>query len=154
MAPRGLALAALLVCSLMIPLGGCAQGTPQTRPTVQPLVWSEKNIEFQGATIDLGFREVAAPGRSVEPVAAITRDGAPIAGAMVFISLVASGGSESAQRSSDEASALYEPPGEQTPALYTAGELRLPEGAARPAVRFRIALPDAEEDFTREVPLP
>jgi hypothetical protein len=154
--PDDLALAALLLSSLIIPLGGCARASPDPGAAAPPLVWGEKDIEFRGATIDLGFRDAAlSAGRSVEPVATITRNGASVPGAMVFIALIPSPGSASDnERLIDEAPARYEPPGQQSPALFTAGELPLPEGAAPPAVRFRIVLPDADEDFTREIPLP
>jgi hypothetical protein len=96
-------------------------------------VWAEKGIEHAGATIDLGVR------KSVEPVAAITMGGEPVAGAMVFV---------------NETPTLYEPAKGKTPALYAAGKVELAKDAEKRVARFRIVLPDADEDFTRMVPLP
>jgi hypothetical protein len=155
--PNNLVRSALLLCSLLIPLGGCTGRPSPDADAASPLLnWSGEAIEFRGAKIRLGFRGAAGTAdRSMEPVANITRDGAPVPGAMVFIALIASSGKASdAERLLEEAPAIYELPTQQTPALYTTGKRQLPDGVVPTAVRFRIVLPEAEEDFTREIPPP
>jgi hypothetical protein len=136
---------------------GCGRSfTPPAAAPPPPLLWVEEGIERAGMKISLGYRGATATvDRSVEPVAAITHNGEPVAGAMVFTSLVR-GGSDATNRepTTDEVATVYEPAGEQTPALYASGKLHLPDGQSPHAVRFRIVLPGADEDFMREISLP
>jgi hypothetical protein len=150
-------LVALVLCSLILLPGGCKSRTSTDSDATAPrLLWREEALEFRGTSIKLGFRgETSASGSSIEPVAAISRDAAPVADAMVFIALTAPGGTTTENALlANEAATLYEPPSGQTPALYTAGRLSWPESAGSPAARFRVVLPDAEEDFIREVAAP
>jgi hypothetical protein len=148
------ALGPLLLSSLILSLAGCrSRPAPDPEAAAPPIAWSEEAIDFHGTTIKLGFRGGAAADRLVEPVVTIMRNGAPVPGAMVFIASMTAN-SKATQHFFDETPALYEPPTQQTPALYSAGRLRLPKGALSPAVRVRIVLPDAEEELIHEIPLP
>ena len=108
--------------------------------------WLEKDIEHEGATISLGYRGEIGNDRRVQPVAAIRQDGKPVAGAMVFCMLVAEEGEPIGQ----EMPTVYEQ-GAGGAGLYIAPELQLPERGTQYIVRFRIVLPDAEQDLTREM---
>jgi hypothetical protein len=115
-------------------------------------VWAEEDIEFGGAKIALGFRDRDQPER-VEPMVSITRDGKPVANAMVFAQLVSSDGQ---QTYSDELAAIYIPETISATGapvyeavVHREGE-RLPEKAV---VRFRIVLPGEANDFTHDVPV-
>ena len=144
--------AAVLLSSLLLPLGGC-WGSSTSRPAALPLVWIEEGIEHQGVSISLGYRGAAPDVDGViEPVASITRDGQPFPGAMVFIALMAPGGNAKDETPVADVATLYEPPGERSVGLYTAGKLPVPTGAK--SARFRIVLPQVETDYTHEVPLP
>lgn len=99
----------------------------------------EQDIEHEGAEISLGRR-------GEEPVAAITRDGKPVANAMVFCSPLDGDG----KPIGDEAATTYEAAAGNAPPLYVT------DPRARPAsgpllIRFRIVLPDAEQEFTRDI---
>jgi hypothetical protein len=148
-----LPLSALLLTIVLGPLSGCFRKA-STEPAAPPIVWAEEGWEHEGVNIRLGFRgQTSSAASTVEPVASLTRAGEPLAGAMVFIALVPP--HDSAEDSGAHASdlpTLYVPLGKNSPALYTAGKLPVPPGAT--AVRFRIVLPDAKADVTREVPLP
>jgi hypothetical protein len=140
----------LVACCALAGCGGSAS-SPQPGPSVEvpakpAPTWLEKDIEHEGATISLGYRGQIGKDRSVQPVAAIRQDGKPVAGAMVFCMLVAEEGEPIGQ----EMPTFYEPEagGE---ALYIAPELQLPESGTQYIVRFRIVLPDAEQDLTREM---
>jgi hypothetical protein len=118
----------------------------------EPLVWIEQGLDHHGATIRLGVRgPTAAATQTVEPVASITRDGAPVAGAMVFVVLHAG---EASAPLGNERPTLYEASPGDTPPLYTPGKVAIDEGVSPSAATFRIALPGAEDDFTRQMPLP
>ncbi len=153
---------AAFLCGWVASWSGCAnrQSSEPEQAAVTPLVWSVEGIEFHGATIRLGYRAATTSAdRSVEPVAAISRGGAPVPDAMVFITLIATGseaGGEAReeQATDNESATLYEPPDQQTPGLYTAGRRQRPDDSETHAVRFRVVLPEIEEDFTREIPLP
>ena len=138
-------------------VAGCGRSvsTPATAP--RPLLlWVEEGIEHAGMKISLGYRgSTAAADSDVEPIAAITHDGEPVASAMVFTSLVAADSdAKKREPTTGEAASVFEPAGEQTPSLYTSGKLQLPQGPSPHAVRFRIVLPGAGEDFVREISLP
>jgi hypothetical protein len=118
-------------------------------------LWVEEGIEHAGMKISLGYRGAAAADSDVEPIAAITQNGKPVAGAMVFTSLVAAGSdTKNREPTTGEAATVFEPAGGQTPALYASGKLHLPEGQSPHAVRFRIVLPGADEDFIRKISVP
>jgi hypothetical protein len=120
-------------------------------PSAKPLIWIEKDIQHEGMTISLGYRGQAEEGeRGVEPIATITRDGQPVANAMVFCSLLAADD----QAMGDEAATLYEPPVGKEAGLYTPGKMKLPDKGSRCTVRFRIVLPESEQDWLRDVEIP
>ena len=147
------ALSTLVLVGLLV-FGGCPRSaSPDAENAAPPPVWVEKDIDHHGSTIALGFRG-GLTDDGVEPIAAITRDGQPVAGAMVFVRLVPAGGEAATGASVDEVATLYEPASEPAPALYTPGRLPVPAGQAKPAAQFRIVLPDAADELTQEIPLP
>ena len=102
-------------------VAGCGRSvsTPATPPR-PPLLWVEEGIEHAGMRISLGYRGAAAVAADsdVEPVAAITHNGEPVAGAMVFTSLVAADSDKkNGEPTTGEAPTVFEPAGAQTPAL-------------------------------------
>lgn len=144
---------ALLCCGALC-MSGCFTRSESPPPSAasEPLAWVEERLENNGAVIMLGFRGPGTPSSKWEPVAAITdHDGKPVAGAMVFVQFVTADAKET---QGPEFATQYEPGSEQAPALYTPGKLPAPEGASTPSVRFRIVLPESEEDFVQEIPLP
>lgn len=129
-------------------LSGCSCNSQPVSPGIAAPVWLEEGIEHEKTTISLGQRgERLDAERWVEPVAAITRDGKSVASAMVFTSLISADGTVIV----DEAATVYESTGEDGPGLYTPGKLEPPAGSTPHAVRFRIVLPEVEEEWTREV---
>src|SRR5947207_2222454 len=83
-------LAALI---LSASVGGCGQTSPPSANTAAPLVWIEKGISQEGMKIDLGYRShQGTVERTIEPIAAITEGGKPVANAMVFCSLLSADG--------------------------------------------------------------
>ena len=135
-----------LVLALSL-LAGCGSTTnaPPSPPPPPPgpaATWVESDIEHEGAKIALGHR-------GDEPVAAITRDGKPVANAMVFCTLLTAEG----EPADEEVATTYEPAAGKDPPLYVTGSWKRP--AIGPvAVRFRVVLPDAERDWTHVVQLP
>lgn len=123
--------------------------TPSKQPAVQ---WIEEGVEHQGRTISLGYRLPTADAeREIEPVAAITQEGKPAADAMVFSKLVSVDGEAADGK---EAATLYEAASGKAPAIYGQGKLKLPAAANRCVVRFRIVLPDSDQDWERELEIP
>jgi hypothetical protein len=146
----------VVLATLSITFAGCPRSASSTRAVEEPAIeWVQKELAHGDAKIALGIREEAPNGKlSLEPVAAITRDGQPVAGAMVFVSLVAPGEDSANAGSASEVATVYQPASGQTPALYSPVPLDLPGGKAPSAVRFRIVLPSADSDFTHEISLP
>ena len=113
------------------------------------LVWVEENIEHEGFLLALGHHAKHLHAASfVEPAVSITRDGEAVADAEVFNSLVSADGTEVIR---EEAATIYEPETEEEPAHYAQGKLHLPKGSKQFLIRFRIALPGAQEDLTRDI---
>lgn len=128
-------------------LAGCYRqpATPPVTPSEQaiPLTLVEENIAHDGAKISLGHRgKQARAGEGIEPVALITKDGQPVADAMVFNGLVSVDG-----KTVDEAdlATIYAPP------LYGQAKLPIPAGAKQCVVRFRVILADSDEEWTRDI---
>ena len=148
----------VVVLGLLV-VGGCAR-KPSAENEASPAAsdapqvkWVEENIDHHGAKIALGFRGDATDD-GVEPVASITRDEKPVAGAMVFVTLVpATDEASPSANAAAEVATLYEA-GEGTAAIYTPGRLPVPQGDAKLAAKFRIMLPDAADEFTRATALP
>jgi len=141
-----------LVLCLPALLAGCAGNSPVTPEAQEPLAWIEKGIVHKGVEITLGHRgKSAGAERWVEPVVSITHEGEPVANAMVFNSLVSTDGSKVI---GDEVATVYEPPSGKEPALYAQGKLKPPTGSWPCVVRFRIVLPDIEEQWTRDIEIP
>ncbi len=112
-------------------------------------VWVEKETRHEGVMIELGYRVTSDDGAQwLEPVAKLTRDGVPVANAMVFNSLVSSGGSDVIGQ---EVATVYETSPDSDAALYAQGKLQLPDGTSRCVVRFRIVLPGNDDAWTRDV---
>ena len=115
------------------------------------VVWVEKGIAHEDVVIDFGYRNEVADGvRWIEPVAVITRDGKPVANAMVFNSLASAGGGSV----TEEVATRYTPSPDSDTAWYAQGKLLLSDDTAECAVRFRIVLPSSQQAWTREITLP
>jgi hypothetical protein len=147
-----IALSVVTLAAALISFTGCPRSASSTRESSAPAItWQEEGLSHGGANIKLGVRQASNPtADSIEPVAAITADGQPVAGAMVFVSLV-----DPAKESADspgEVPTLYEPGSDDAPALYTPGPLELRAGTT--GVRYRIVLPEVNDDFTHEISLP
>lgn len=129
---------------------GCPKAPSATTATDDPKIqWVEEGIEHEGYTIALGYRKATADANEVEPVASIQRDGAPIAGAMVFVRLLKSGASDAPPAA--DLPTTYHAAEESDSAFYSAGPLPSGDGGTSPSVAFRIALPDVTTDFTHEL---
>lgn len=103
-------------------------------------------------TISLGHRDANQHEDGwLEPIVAITKDGRPVADAMVFCRLVSTPKSAPV---GDEIATVYEVDPSGTQGRYAQSKLRLPENDAEFAVRFRIILPETDEEWTRDVVLP
>lgn len=156
---RFLALALLLLGSW----AGCLPASPDSSsagPDDQPgesgavedkLVWVEEGIDHEDVVIALGYRTDRADPHEVEPIAMITRDGSPVANAMVFSRLVSADGKEA---TGEEAATVYEPVPDSDTAHYAQGRLKLPSGASQCVVRIRIVLPEGQQPWTRDMTIP
>jgi len=114
------------------------------------LVWRQE-VSEQGYRFALGHHgKTLRAGHEVEPAVQITREGLPVAKAEVFNSLLAADGSTVLAA---EVATVYEPPSADEPAHYAQGALRLPAGAERVAIRFRIVLPEGRGERTFDVPV-
>ena len=117
------------------------------------LVWRKKDIELGGCEILLGHHgKHLHAGEAVEPAVAITRNGAPVADAKVFISLV---DSQSGDVIAAETATVYELPTDEEPAHYAQGELEIPAGLKEVTIRYRIVLDEAtgKKSFDVEIPV-
>ncbi|MAG92606.1 MAG: hypothetical protein CMJ48_02470 [Planctomycetaceae bacterium] len=113
------------------------------------LVWVEEGVEHGSFVLALGHHGKHLHAASfVEPAVSITRDAADVADAQVFNSLVSADG-ETVIR--EEEATVYEPETDEEPAHYAQGKLHLPKGSKQYVIRFRIALPDSDDEFTRDI---
>lgn len=141
-----------LLLSLPALLAGCTGNSPAPSETQPPLAWVEKDIVHEGTKISLGHRSHPHNAeRWLEPVATISRDGKPVANAMVFNSLLAADGSQVVV---EEVATVYEPPAGESPGLYAQGKMKLPPASSPSVVHFRIVFPDSEQEWTRDIELP
>lgn len=143
---------ATAVTSLLALVAGCEHRSSTPTETTDPLEWVERGIEHKGLAIALGYRRGReSVERSFEPVASITRDGKPVADAMVFCRLLSADGRVTLR---DEVATVYEPSVGRDPALYAQGRLPAPEGASPCVVRFRVILSDVDQEWTRDMQVP
>jgi hypothetical protein len=113
------------------------------------LVWVKKDVENSGFTISLGQHgDHFHIGDMIEPAATIQKDGQDVADAEVYNSLVSSDG---ATVLVEEVKTVYEPKTADEPAHYAQGGLKIPEGAQKFLIRFRIKLPGVEQEQTLEI---
>ena len=113
------------------------------------LVWVEEDFEHEGFLLSLGHHGKHLHAATfVEPAVSITRDGAAVADAEVFNSLLAADGEEVIR---PEVATIYEPETKEEPAHYAQGKLHLPKGSKQFIIRFRIKLPGTADDFTRDI---
>ncbi len=161
-----LALSIIALLALVVTLSaGCIRNEPPedaVEQTAEPesghahshegddaLVWVEEGVEHAGFVLALGHHGKHLHAASfVEPAVSITRDGADVADAQVFNSLVSADG-ETVIR--EEAATVYEPKTDEEPAHYAQGKLHLPKGAQEFLIRFRIVLPETDDELTREI---
>ncbi|MBT4864972.1 MAG: hypothetical protein HON53_07640 [Planctomycetaceae bacterium] len=126
-----------------------AAGHPHSHEGGDALVWVEEDVEHEGFVLALGHHgKHLHAAEFVEPAVSITRDGAAVADAKVFNSLVSADGEEVIR---EEVPTIYEPETEDEPAHYAQGKLHLPKGSAQFIIRFRIELPGVKEELTRDI---
>ena len=113
------------------------------------LVWVSENIEHEGYLLALGHHGKQLHAASfVEPAVSITREGAAVADAKVYTGLISADGMQVIRQ---EAATVYEPESEDEPAHYAQVKLHLPKGSKQFLIRFRIVLPGAENELTRDI---
>lgn len=130
------------LCLLLPCVTACSKSSS---PLDAGVTWIKQGITYEDVTIDLGYRQSDTDtAGALTPLAVITRDGIPVANAMVFCSLVDDAGEGT------ESATVYEVEG--TSAWYTGS----PQQAdALPCVlRFRIVLPEQPEAFRGEITVP
>ena len=131
---------------------GCNRSDSVPPDGKAPPTWVEEGIEHNGMAVSLGYRgDGPSGGNSFEPVAMITRDGTPVASAMVFNALVSAKGSEPM---GDEMATVYELSDDRVRGQYAQGDLELPAGAQSCHVRFRIVFAEEGEAWVRDVEIP
>lgn len=123
------------------------------RPAARPeVVWVEDDIPHDDVRISLGYRPVRSDdGTLPHPVARITRDGEPVANAMVFCGIVSG---DSGEKVGDEVATEYRSSPAADTGYYVQSGLQWPENGVRYRIRYRIVLPDSEQVWTREMSLP
>jgi hypothetical protein len=146
--------------SLAALLAGCGSN-PESSPALpakpgaaekhSSVVWIERDIEHEGSMISLGYRDQSKADTPLEPVTAITRDGKPVADAMVFNRLV---DADTGDGLGDEVATIYEPSPGSDPAIYAQGKLKRPDSTKKCKVRFRVVLPNVDQEWQRDVELP
>jgi len=115
----------------------------------ETLVWKSE-LDEAGYKISLGHHGVLLlAGSQVEPAVQVTRDGAPVADAQVFSTLLDEDGDVLAE----EVATVYEPPAGEEPAHYAQGKLKIPPGTRAAKFRFRIVLPEGKGERTFDVPV-
>lgn len=115
------------------------------------VVWVEKGMTQEDVEIDLGYRrQVVNDVLWLEPVAVITRDGTPVADAMVFNRLNLT---KSNDEGADELATLYGHAADSDILCYAHGKLRVPAGVSQCAIHFRIVLPDGQQTWTYDLPV-
>jgi hypothetical protein len=115
----------------------------------QRLVWIEKDIEYEGYTISVGYHgNHFHNDDGVEPAVSILRDGKPVSDAKVFNTLLDVDGKTVFDTEID---AVFEPATEKEPAHYAQGNLAIPGGKTKSLIHFRVELPGVEKDFVREL---
>ena len=114
------------------------------------LTWS-KVLKEQQYDIYLGFHGAnLLAGSSVEPAVQIIRDGKAVADAKVFNALFKADGKTIL---ADEVATVYEPPTGDEPSHYAQGALKIPPGTREAVIRFRVILPESNEERKYDVPV-
>ncbi|MEO8495343.1 MAG: hypothetical protein ABI614_09750 [Planctomycetota bacterium] len=140
----------------LISVSGCSRTAPvksvEKATAADSTIWLEEGLEFEGATIAFGHRgQQAVAGEWLEPTVAITKDGKPVADAMVFYQLVTPDGMSTL---GDEVATVFEQASDGTPACYAQGKLQLPGEGRSVAVRVRIVLPEVDKEWSRDFIVP
>ena len=124
-------------------------GHPHSHEGGDALVWVEEGVEHEGFVLALGHHgEHLHEASKLEPAISITRDGAAVADAKVFNSLISADGNEVI---SEEVATIYEPETDDEPAHYAQGKLYIPKGSQQYIIRFRIELPGVDDELTKDV---
>jgi hypothetical protein len=140
-----------VACACLIGCGTSKPSSPSKPANAEPIVWLEEGLDCEGAKVSVGYRgSKPKGGASLEPVVSITRDGSPVADAMVFDRLVSADGQTT---HGAEAATVYEPAADGKSGNYEQGKLQLPENADGLALRVRVVLPESETDWQKDVPL-
>ncbi len=125
--------------------GGC------NKPDDNALIWQRADLEHEGYVISLGHHgEQLYADHKAEPAVMITRDGEPVADAMVFVTLLDSAGEKVLTQ---EQATVYKLPTDAEPAYYSPTSVMLPADATEVTLRYRITFPEAGE-FSQDVVIP
>ena len=157
----------LIIITAMVFLSGCAKkdDTAPNDPTAtttggehahaagDELVWPLKETI---ADYDIWFGHHGNHfhgGEKIEPAIAITKDGQSVDSAQVFNGLVNADNAESVGEDSTtgEVPTTYEPATDAEIAHYAQGELAIPADAKQITIRYRLKIPDQEDEITRDV---
>lgn len=122
-----------------------------THTDADKLHWPKENIQLQDYLVSLGHHgNHFHKGDSIEPAVMITKNGSDVVDATVFNSLVSADGSNVI---AEEAKMVFEPKTESEPAHYAQGKLEIPKDSEGLKIRFRIKLPDVQEESVHEIEL-
>ncbi len=113
------------------------------------LHWAKKDVEQDGFAISLGHHgKHFHIGDAIEPAVMIVRDGKVVADAEVYNSLVSADGQTILV---EEVKTVFEPETGTEPAHYAQASLKIPEGAEKFRIRYRIKLPGIAEDASMDI---
>jgi hypothetical protein len=115
------------------------------------VTWIERDLEVEGIKIAVGHRlRLGKPVSWREPVVVITKNGKPVANAMVFCQLVSPDGPSTF---GEEEATVFEPASHGDPACYAPGKSMLPEDADSAVIRVRVILPERDQEWSSEFPI-
>ena len=128
--------------------GGASHG--HSHGDADVLFWQREELEHEGYVIALGHHGLHLDaGHELEAAVMVTKDGAPVDSAKVFVSLL---DAEGANVVVAETATIYEPPTDEEPAHYAQASLMVPAEGDAATLRYRIEFPDAAE-FSLDVPV-
>ncbi|MEZ6043921.1 MAG: hypothetical protein R3C20_25805 [Planctomycetaceae bacterium] len=114
-------------------------------------VWVKQDVEVNGYLVQLGHHgDHFHIGDSIEPAAAISKDGVDVSDAVLFNSVVACADEKVLV---EQVPMVFEPRSDAEPAHYAQGSLVIPETDQALCIRFHITFPGADDavDFKIEL---
>lgn len=136
------------VVLLAAAFAGCKPSPTNNAAPTNNITWLEEGNSFEGLTIAVGFRGILDPGgEELEPILAISKDGQPVADAMVFDQFAIAGEDGTFNW---EVPTVYEPSPDGKSGYYAQGKLKWPQ-SSNLAVRYRVVLPESGKEWKRNV---